>query len=138
MHYLISCKISDHRPMGVTIIAILTIISGILFLLSGIALVALGSFSVNPVDTTISTNTSSFTCWKIILWHNFCGSRRGIFGNRYWISCYVLWAPKRKRMGVDYNYNITYYWNCDTNSFHFCWKCIYRFFIILITSVQEL
>ena len=25
-------------------------------------------------------------------------------------------------MGVDYNYNITYYWNCDTNSFHFCWK----------------
>ncbi|MGB8034604.1 MAG: hypothetical protein WCF03_12380 [Nitrososphaeraceae archaeon] len=49
----------QHRPMGVTIIAILTIISGILFLLSGIALVALGSFSVNPVDTTISTNTSS-------------------------------------------------------------------------------
>ena len=43
----------QHRPIGVTIIAILTIIGGILLLLSGVALAALEAFiSVNPVDTT--------------------------------------------------------------------------------------
>ena len=47
----------QHRPIGVTIIAILTIISGILLLLSGVALAALGAFvSVNPVDTTTSSS----------------------------------------------------------------------------------
>jgi hypothetical protein len=47
----------QHRPIGVTIIAILTIIGGILLLLSGIALVSLGAFfSVNPVDTTMSSS----------------------------------------------------------------------------------
>src|SRR5919199_1150094 len=57
MHYLILCRISSTGPIGVTIIAILTIIGGILLLLSGVALAALGAFiSVNPVDTT---NTSS-------------------------------------------------------------------------------
>jgi hypothetical protein len=46
----------QNRPIGVTIIAILTIIGGILLLLSGVALVALGSFvSVNPVDITTSS-----------------------------------------------------------------------------------
>ena len=50
----------QHRPIGVTIIAILTIISGILLLLSGVALAALGAFiSVNPVDTTTTTTSSS-------------------------------------------------------------------------------
>jgi hypothetical protein len=50
----------QHRPIGVTIIAILTIISGILLLLSGVALAALGAFiSVNPIDTTTTTTTSS-------------------------------------------------------------------------------
>lgn len=47
----------QHRPIGVTIIAILTIIGGILLLLSGVGLVALGAiFSVNPADTTSSPN----------------------------------------------------------------------------------
>jgi Cdc6-like AAA superfamily ATPase len=32
-----------------------------------------------------------------------------------------------KRMGVDYTYNIDYHWNCDTNSFHFCYySCFSR------------
>jgi hypothetical protein len=49
----------QHRPMGVTIIAILTIISGILLLLSGVALAALGAFiSVNPVDTTTTSSSN--------------------------------------------------------------------------------
>ena len=43
----------QHRPRGVTIIAILTIISGIMLLLSGIALVALGAlFSGNSTSTS--------------------------------------------------------------------------------------
>jgi hypothetical protein len=51
----------QHRPTGVTIIAILTIIGGILLLLSGIALVALGALvSVSPVnDNTAGTSSSS-------------------------------------------------------------------------------
>ncbi|MFL6322783.1 MAG: hypothetical protein ACJ72Q_20215, partial [Nitrososphaeraceae archaeon] len=49
----------QHRPMGVTIIAILTIISGILLLLSGVALAALVAFiSVNPVDTTTTSSSN--------------------------------------------------------------------------------
>ena len=48
----------QHRPTGITIIAILTIISGILFLLSGIVLVALGAlFSGN--STSISQAVAS-------------------------------------------------------------------------------
>jgi hypothetical protein len=47
-----------HRPLGVTIIAILTIISGILLLLGGVSLIAAGALiSVTPVDTTATTNS---------------------------------------------------------------------------------
>jgi predicted lipid-binding transport protein (Tim44 family) len=47
-----------HRPLGVTIIAILTIISGILLILGGVSLIAVGALiSVNPVDTTATTNS---------------------------------------------------------------------------------
>ncbi|SRR6266508_926631 len=47
-----------HRPLGVTIIAILTIISGILLILGGISLIAVGTLiSVTPVDTTATTNS---------------------------------------------------------------------------------
>jgi hypothetical protein len=50
----------QHRPTGVTIIAILTIIGGILLLLSGIALVAFGVlFSVNHVGATTITSAAS-------------------------------------------------------------------------------
>ena len=46
----------QHRPTGVTIIAILTIINGILLLLSGITLVILGSlFSGNSTSTSAVT-----------------------------------------------------------------------------------
>ena len=48
------------RPTGVTIIAILTIIGGILLLFAGVALVAIGFFiSVTPLDTTNNTTTDS-------------------------------------------------------------------------------
>jgi magnesium-transporting ATPase (P-type) len=50
----------QHRPIGVTIIAILTIIGGILLLLSGIALVVFGAlFSGNPVGNATFTSPSS-------------------------------------------------------------------------------
>ena len=49
----------QHRPTGITIIAILTIISGLLFLLSGLVLVALGAlFSGN--STSISQAVAQF------------------------------------------------------------------------------
>ena len=47
-----------HSPLGVTIIAILTIISGILLLLGGVSLIAIGALiSVTHVDTTATTNS---------------------------------------------------------------------------------
>jgi hypothetical protein len=50
----------QHRPTGVTIIAILTIIGGILLLLSGVGLLTVGAlFSVNPVGTTTTTSSAS-------------------------------------------------------------------------------
>ena len=49
----------QHRPLGVTIIAILTIISAILILLGGVSLIAVGTLIsvIPPLDTT-STTTS--------------------------------------------------------------------------------
>ena len=47
----------QHRPLGVTIIAILTIIGGILLLLGGVSLIALGTLiSVAPPLDTTTTN----------------------------------------------------------------------------------
>ena len=46
-----------HRPTGVTIIAILTIIGGILLLLSGVALVTLGSL-ISVHNTTGASSSS--------------------------------------------------------------------------------
>ncbi|MFZ0556333.1 MAG: hypothetical protein WBL68_17870 [Nitrososphaeraceae archaeon] len=44
-----------YRPTGVTIIAILTIIGGILLCFGGISLLALGAFFVSvPIDSIIS------------------------------------------------------------------------------------
>jgi hypothetical protein len=51
---------SQQRPIGVTIIAILTIIGGILLLISGISLIALGSLiSVTPSGTTTTTTNAN-------------------------------------------------------------------------------
>jgi hypothetical protein len=47
----------QQRPIGVTIIAILTIIGGILLLLSGVALVTLGVFVSVPVNTTSASSS---------------------------------------------------------------------------------
>jgi hypothetical protein len=48
-----------HRPLGVTIIAILTIISGILLLLGGVSLIAIGALiSVTHIDTSATTTNS--------------------------------------------------------------------------------
>ena len=49
-----------HRPLGVTIIAILTIISGILLRLGGVSLIAIGALiSVTHVDTSATTTTTN-------------------------------------------------------------------------------
>ena len=50
----------QHRPTGVTIIAILTIIGGILLLLSGVASLTIGALiSVNPGDTTSTSRAAA-------------------------------------------------------------------------------
>jgi|SRR5437879_2597793 hypothetical protein len=50
---MINRRMQKHRPLGVTIIAILTIIEGILLLLGGVSLIAVGALiSVAPHTTT--------------------------------------------------------------------------------------
>ena len=51
---------NQHRPTGVTIIAILTVIGGILLLLSGVASVTIGTLiSVNPGDTASTSRAAA-------------------------------------------------------------------------------
>jgi hypothetical protein len=80
----------QHRPIGVTIIAILTIISGILLLLSGVALAALGAFiSVNPVDTT-TTSSSNIGAQFISIISAAVGGVLLVIGIGYLVMSYGL------------------------------------------------
>ena len=91
------------RPLGVTIIAILTIIGGIGFLLSGI-----GAVGVAPFLPDLGILSGSNRCCP----HSI----------RYCIFCYGLWFMERKRMGMDYNSGTVIYWNCIWHSFNCNWK----------------
>jgi uncharacterized membrane-anchored protein len=83
-----------HRPIGVTIIAILTIIGGILLLLSGVGLVTLGAlFSVNPVNTT-STSSPSFGVQFIGIISAVVGGVLLVIGIGYLVMSYGLLKGK--------------------------------------------
>jgi hypothetical protein len=85
----------QHRPIGVTIIAILTIISGILLLLSGVALAALGAFiSVNPVDTTTTTSSSNIGAQFIGIISAAVGGVLLVIGIGYLVMSYGLLKGK--------------------------------------------
>ncbi len=59
----------SHRPLGVTIIAILTIIGGILLVLGGVALIAVGALiSVAPPHTSAAIfGVISAAIWSVLL-----------------------------------------------------------------------
>lgn len=60
MYYYLAQKVN--RPIGVTIIAILTIIIGIIAIFGGISLVAFGAFlSVTPIGLTNNNNGATTT-----------------------------------------------------------------------------
>ena len=108
-----------HRPLGVTIIAILTIIEGILLLLGGASLIAVGALiSVAPHTTTA----------EILLIPQFFGVIPAAIAvtvrNRYSLPCYVLRVTKRKRMGMDDNNNTSCYRNCNSNNVNDFWRCV--------------
>jgi hypothetical protein len=85
----------QHRPIGVTIIAILTIISGILLLLSGVALAALGAFiSVNPIDTTTTTSSSNIGAQFIGIISAAVGGVLLVIGIGYLVMSYGLLKGK--------------------------------------------
>ena len=108
----------QHRPTGVTIIAILTIINGILLLVSGIALLELGAlFSANSVSTSSQAIAQFFGTILAVV-----GGVLLAIGIGYIV---MDWTAKRKRMGMDDNCNIDYYWNRDTNSFYICYYCFF-------------
>jgi uncharacterized membrane-anchored protein len=79
----------------VTIIAIFTIIGGILLLLSGVALAALGAFvSVNPVDTTPYTSSSNIGSQFIGIISAAVGGVLLVIGIGYLVMCYGLLKGK--------------------------------------------
>jgi hypothetical protein len=82
-----------HRPTGVTIIAILTIIGGILLLVSGVASLTIGALiSVNPGDTTSTSRAAAE--FLGILAAGVAGVLLGI-GIGYLIMFYGLLKGKR-------------------------------------------
>jgi hypothetical protein len=103
----------QHRPTGVTIIAILTIISGILLLLSGITLVALGAlFSGNSSRTSSQAVAQFFGVISVAV-----GGVLLPIGIGYIVVFYGLLKGKGWAWT---NYNITFHWNRYTNTFHIC------------------
>jgi uncharacterized membrane protein len=89
---------SQHRPTGVTIIAILTIIGGILLLISGISLIALGSLiSVTPSGTTTTTtNANSHPIAQVFgIISAAIGSALLVIGIGYIVMFYGLLKGKR-------------------------------------------
>ena len=105
------------RPRGVSIIAILIIIAGVLSLLLGIGLVVIGPFFMNGLQTTSSNLGSQMgspilgLVFLVIWWHIV----------RTWCckSCYGVWIVERQGMGLDYIYNSIVYWNCHKHTLCF-------------------
>ena len=88
-----------NRPTGVTIIAILTIIIGIIAIFGGLSLVVFGVFlSAAPISLTENSNTTTITDDTVvvgtILWNNGGYSRCCIVIYRNWIYCHDLWIVK--------------------------------------------
>jgi uncharacterized membrane protein len=88
---------SQHRPLGVTIIAILTIIGGILLLLSGLSLLILGTLlSVTPSGTSTTTTTYSHPIAKVFgIISAATGSVLLVIGIGYIVMFYGLLKGKR-------------------------------------------
>jgi hypothetical protein len=109
-----------HRPLGVTIIAILTIISGILLLLGGVSLIAIGALiSVTHVDTTATTTNSQPIAQFFGVISAAIGSVLLAIGIGYLVR-----TLKRKRLVMDYNNNIASYRNCNSNDFNYYWSSV--------------
>lgn len=121
---------SMNRPTGVTIIAILTIIGGILLCFGGISLLALGAFFATvPINTIIQEQQQQQLQPEIqnqaeleALTQFLAGIGIVIgaiilaVGIGYLVS--LLWSPKRQRMGMDRNCHIDYHSNSNTNHFY--------------------
>src|ERR687887_1404233 len=85
----------QHRPLGVTIIAILTIIGGILLLLGGVSLIALGTLiSVAPPLDITTTNPHPLAQFFGII-SAAIGSVLLVIGIGYIVMFYGLLKAKR-------------------------------------------
>jgi hypothetical protein len=121
---------SINRPTGVTIIAILTIIGGILLYFGGISLLTLGAFFATvPINTIISEQqqqqlppeiqnqaelealTQFLAGIGIVI-----GAIILVVGIGYLVVSYCL--LKGKGMGMDCNNHIDYHSNSNTNYFY--------------------
>ena len=88
---------SQHRPLGVTIIAILTIIGGILLLLSGVSLLVIGTLiSVSPSGTISANTTYSHSVAQLFgIISAAIGSVLLVIGIGYIVMFYGLLKAKR-------------------------------------------
>jgi hypothetical protein len=118
-----------HRPLGITIIAILTIIDGIAYLASGIAAVTVAPFlfgvdinnnnnnNVSPVTGTSTSGSVTIPDTLLVRMSVVTVVAILTLGIAYFVMAYGLWIVKRKRMGLDRNSSIMLYWNCIRISF---------------------
>lgn len=96
------------RPLGVTVIAILVVIGGIMSLFGGISLVIVGAL-LSTSFTDVST--SSPIIGSLFGYYQSLGGC--IVGSWCRLHHYVLWTLERERMGMD-NYNhINFNWNSN-------------------------
>lgn len=117
------------RPTGVTIIAILTIIGGIILCFGGISALTLGAFfAAVPIGSIISEQQQQQLQPEIQneaeleAITQFVGSVGLVIGaivltSWYWIYSGFLWHTKRQRVGMDPYSSINHYINSNPNYF---------------------
>lgn len=116
-----------HRPLGITIIAIVTIIDGIAFLASGIAAVTIAPFlfgvdinnnNVPPATGTSTLGSVTIPNTLLVGMSVVTGAAILTLGIAYFVMAYGLLKGK----GWAYhNSSIMLYWNCIRISFSCKW-----------------
>ncbi len=109
-------QVEKHRPFGVTLIAALTIIAGIVFLASGITAVTVAPFLSGTQTLLVGLSAGAGAAFLAL-------------GIGYF--CYGLWIVKRETVGLDCNVSTIFHWNCIRISFNRDWayrSCIQYYY----------
>jgi hypothetical protein len=110
------------RPTGVTIIAILNVIGGIIMLFFGLAFVALGAIIPFVPQSELQQQQQNLTAGDIDLSQvppSLIGGAIIAVGgvlscNRHFLICGCLWIIKRKALGLDTDRNSVNHKHCSS------------------------